>query len=501
MKSLKNLIIPFIIMMVLIIGLVVWSVLKPSDSDVNGSEAESVDLQILYEDVSSIQRIVVHKQDGTTMGFTSEIDSEGIQKFDIIDEAGADEAFTVSENKVLAYVSTLTNFYANSKLTDVQDLSEYGLDNPSFIIDISTFDGVNHTVKLGNKTPDNSYAYVMVDDDTNVYTVASAKLVYSNYGLIEFLSSQMLNIDYSQISTVEFSRRSDSIDLVADCTLDHSTNEPIYHFLSPFQIKASPYFENLVEYVATLEISSYLDIADDELADYGLDNIAYSFTFNMKDGRTITVDFSDNRDGYYYGKSNITDNYFVLSEIQIVGLDTSLMNLIDSYVCYHTASEISSITGTYGDSTFDFQLNVVNTISDPSSVVTLNQRNAIVYTSSQRNRSYAGILFETFATIQIAGIEYDESSSIDDSVASIKYVTTDHNTVNVDFVPRGTDTYYVYIDGEYSCFFIRGDELFANGGTDTFEYGLFEAVELCRTAIDNQIVDVCDIETIAGENS
>ena len=268
------------------------------------------------------------------------------------------------------------------------------------------------------------------------------------------------------------------------------TGVPNYYMIEPFKIEGSPYFSNLIEYAATLEISSFIEIEEDSLAEYGLDDPEYKFTFNMKTGQTIEINLSADMGGIYYGTCTGIDGYFQLSTMQMKGLDYSLLSLIDTYLCYNTASEISSITCTYGDEEFTLALDVDNALSDSNAVANLNMRNCMIRNSS--GRSYAAVLFESLVCIDIGGIEPDAVPT-GDSIMTIKYVTKHYQTITLDFVPRDTDSYYVFMDGEYSSFYIYSRELFKNGGTDTFSYGCWAAYELAQEAIDNAINGTYDI--------
>jgi len=198
--------------------------------------------------------------------------------------------------------------------------------------------------------------------------------------------------------------------------------------------------------------------------------------------------------GYYYGYIDGMDEYFCASENQIKLLDTPALNLIESYVVYVSSDEVSSIRGTYGDISFDFTMDVeeATAISDDTSTVKLDGRNAKIFNSD--GRSYCAIFFESLVTIEIGGIDKDATPS-GEEVCSLTYVLKDYSTKTLSFVQRDTDSYYMLIDGEYTSFYIYGRELFNNGGTDTYSYGVWEAYNLLTEAITNNLNGVYDIPT------
>ena len=129
--------------------------------------------------------------------------------------------------------------------------------------------------------------------------------------------------------------------------------------------------------------------------------------------------------------------------------------------------------------------------SDPESSVKLDNRNAVIYNSE--GRIYASVLYESLATITIGGIDLEAEPSIDDSIMTLTFVTTDYKTIKIDFVPRNDSSYYVMMDDSYSYFYVSSDELFRDGGLDTYNYGVWPAYHLLDTAISENINGVYDI--------
>lgn len=488
MKSLKNLLIPAIVIVVLLIGTILWFKLKPEDAD-STSTSEQTHIDVLTVDLTTVDNVTVDRKSGDQLKFVSSFDSQGVQSWTYA-SVDAKDGVSYSQSSMESYLSIMSSYSASSQVTDATDLSEYGLDDPSYTITINCIDGTSHVVYIGNKTYDEQDCYFMVDDSTQVYVTAVIKCVYGDYTSIDFLDTQLLNIDYSQIDTLEFSRASDGIDLVTNCTINDETGDPQYFVTEPYNIQTSAYFENLAEYIATLEITSYLDIPDDQLSDYGLDNPEYAFIFTMDSGDKIEINLSGDMGGFYYGTCTGVDNYFKVSNQQIQGLETPILTLLSSYVNYVSASNVKNIDVTYGSESFEFDIDTEETISSDDATVTLNGRNAIISDSS--GRTYCAVLFESLACIQIGGIDLEATPS-GNSAMTISYLMKNGDSKEVSLIERDNESYYVMIDGEYSGFFIYAEEIFNDGGTDTYSYGVWAAYELLSTAIDNSIGGVYDI--------
>ena len=71
--------------------------------------------------------------------------------------------------------------------------------------------------------------------------------------------------------------------------------------------------------------------------------------------------------------------------------------------------------------------------------------------------------------------------------------TKTYVTYKIDFVKRDESSYYVFVDGEYSYFYVDNAELFAYGGKNTYAYGAWAAYQLLDTAIKENVGGIYDI--------
>ena len=181
-------------------------------------------------------------------------------------------------------------------------------------------------------------------------------------------------------------------------------------------------------------------------------------------------------------------------ENQIDGVDLQDTILIDPYICYCYAKNISSITGVYGSKSFKFALQVSDSdsIVSDNSVVTLDGRNAKISDSS--GRSYCSLLFESIACIKIGGIEIaDKAKPSSAAELSLTFIEKNYATSVYEFYRRDLDTYYVFKDGEYMNFYVYATEIFNDGGTDTYSYGYWRAYELLNQAITDNRNGIYDL--------
>lgn len=488
MKSVKNLLIPFIVMVVLLAVAIVTIVINTKDSGTEETDTAGSE-NVIDVNPSLMSSIEVLNRDGTGIGFQAALDDTGSPVWTLLDKYSSD--VPLNNEAVTSWAYMLGNFMSDGNIGDSSqyNLADYGLADPQYTVIITQYDGSVSKVFVGNKTATGNDCYFMVEGNPNIYTVVASKYTYCGFQLIDFLATVTLGIDYNLLSTVEFKRDLDGIDLVASCTL-YETGDPTYNAISPFEIECSPYFVTLIDNIARLEITSFVDIPDDMLSDYGIEDPYYEFTFTMSDGRVITLNLSSAINGYYYGTSNIVDGYFKISEFQIENLDTQLMMLLSSYLVYYPATDMSKITGTYGDETFTYDISTTGSISAEDATARVNMRDARIFTSE--GRSYAAILYESLITISVSDVDAEADPEYDPEI-EFTFITTNYQTIVLSFVPRDNNSYYAFLNGEYTTFVVPASELFNDSGTDTYNYGAWTAYELTVEAIDNSINGIYDI--------
>lgn len=490
MRSFKGLIVPLIIMILLVIGVIVYFVV----SSYNPNETASTDpVTLLADPMEDLVSVGVNKKEPGAVSTSVLIKTEDSIGYDFeYDGEDKDSKAAYSSSKMSSFVSALISYYADY-VSDAVSLSEYGLEDPEYTVVLTLKNGDVHKVNIGNLTPDSTKVYVKLDGDSKVYTVPAIKREYAAYKASDFLDSQILDLDYSMMSSVRFIRTSDGLDLKADVSFDNNDMAPSFHITSPVDIRSSSLFGTFIDYLAKLRITSYIDIAADDLRSYGLTEPAFKVIFLNKDGSEKKIYLSKNMAGYYYGYIDGTKDYFKISEYDLKLLDAPVLSYMEAYVMYFTASEVSSVKGVYGDESFEFSLAVKDdeAISDEHSIVELNGRNAKIV--NNEGRSYCAMFFESLACMEIGGLEQDVQPVLSNPVCSITFITSNYQTYLLEFVKRGDGSYHVFINGEYSGFYVYDKVLFNNGGQDTYSYGVWEAYKLLNTAISENTSGVYNI--------
>lgn len=492
MKSAKNLLIPFVIMILLAIGVVVFFAI---DRNRNNAQATTtyVSVDLLYVSPVDIDSVsVLHKEKGVNVKIEKKTSSSGS---DVYTYSGSDKGQeSYSQSEMATYVDMLTSFVGCTLVSENANLAEFGLDNPSYTITINKTDGTSNVLLIGNLAPDPSYCYLCAKGSSTVYLVSVDKYRYASKEAKDFLDSSIIDVALSEISTVRFVRKADSLDITASLIYDESSESFSFKVIKPFETQSSAYFDRLIERVCSIEANEYEDATTENLAKFGLGTPRFSFTIQSKSGRSYNLDFSQATGGFYYGRLNQTGKIFKISSDKLESIESPLLVLISDYVFYDTCDNVDSVECTGNDKKFVIKMDVQKgkAISDDSSTVTLDGRNAKV--SSSEGRSYAAMLYETIFCINVGGVE--ENAIISSSavpVTSIRIFDRNHSSTVYDFYKRSEDTCYVCKNGEYTKFYVYNTELYNDGGTDTYNYGIWPAYEILTKAITDSINGVYDI--------
>ncbi len=498
MKSGKSLIVPLVILLILIIGVVVYYAVSGSNNSAVVTEPSTVDA--LYIGISEVKSVTVTSSDPTMPEIRVDVitNDDGSQKF-VYSGSDADPEEMYSEVKMSNFVNVLTNYSSAAIVSENANMSEFGLDNPEHTVIIETLSGSTSKISFGNISYSGEYCYIRVAGGSTVYSVPVGKLDYVSYKSLDFIDTIVLNIEQENLSQIEYLRKTDDLDFTVLCSADDSGNVS-YSFTAPFTFKSSSYFVTLITDICNLNITEYVDISDDEISNYKLDDPEYTFILTEINGNITVVYLSENIAGYYYGFIKGSDKYFSINDDFIHGLELPSFQYLDAYVSYYQASEITTLKGSYEGKTFELKINAdaEGSISGDDADCTLDGRNAKIFNSE--GRSYCAVLFESFACMEIGGIDVDGvPDTSTDPVVVIEYTTTQYESHKIEFYTRSDNSYYVVKDGEYMKIFVYAKELFNDGGTDTYNYGVWAAYELLKTSIDNNISGVYDIPDATTE--
>lgn len=491
MKSLRKLLIPFVVLILLIVVTVISVFVK------NKTEGPIIDTYAFSTEIWEISSLRVTKKYDSNLLFTSETDSQGNVLWNVYVDDVLYEDSVLDNSLISEYVNTLSNYLSDSVLdVDNVNLSEYGLSDPDYRIELINIDGTVKVFNIGFLTYDGSQCYFCEDGSNVVYLMDSTKRSTCSDNISSFLSLSIVSLDYSDISLIGFSRKSDSLSIQATPVI--SEDSVYFDITSPVKCESGSNFKMMIDSLISLSAESFLDIDDSQLSLYGLVDPEFVFDITRSNGSVVQYAFSSSKNGYYYGCCSLIEGYFVVENSQLVCMEAPVVTYVSNYVYYCEATDVSSVTCTYGNQSFIFSNITSYPLSDSRSSYTVDERNPKIYTSG--GICYGELLFNSMVTIEIGGIEINSDISYSMPAFSLRFVNKDFSYVDILFIERDNYSYYVFIDDplrdhEYTGFYVFADELFKDGGTNLDSYGVWATYELFNTAVYNSINGVYDIPT------
>ena len=245
-------------------------VAKQEAADTESAEGENPEIiSIASADVKSIKFVIDKKE------VTFEKDGDSWVKSD---ETG----FPVDQDKIDTLVSSLNSIKAERTLENVEDASEYELDQPDNTITVTTEDGETTVIQLGMENDSTSQEYIDLNKDSStVYVVSNSTFSSFEGTLYDFAKSGVFpTVDSSTVSKISVDGKDSSYVVEKDknnfwnITGDGETEKAD-------SAKAT----SLASTLSSVAYASYVNYncAEDELSQYGLD----------KPYAEITVDYQE----------------------------------------------------------------------------------------------------------------------------------------------------------------------------------------------------------------
>lgn len=127
------------------------------------------------ENDTSVDLVSLETDDITAVSFTADQNKVEFDKKDDSWTEKSDANFPVNQDTVDSAVKGVASLTADQEISDVEDMSQYDLDNPQNTITLTTADG-DTSLQIGMESSNNQYYVKKEDDDKNVYLVSSSSI-------------------------------------------------------------------------------------------------------------------------------------------------------------------------------------------------------------------------------------------------------------------------------------------------------------------------------------
>lgn len=249
----------------------------------SGDETEEYTDTVIYSvDTGSVSNIT-WTYNGETVGLSLSDDGW------VYDE---DDACPIDQDYPSMMLSYLSSVSASKTIENVDDLSEYGLDEPACSVTVTADETTQ--LLIGNETGLGGEYYLSLGDG-NVYLVDDGVLDYFHYGLYDVVQTESIP-SMSDVTgfTVNGETRNLELEYIEDSGIAYS--DTFTWFLADGDGRlavSNDSAENFIGLITGLSWSACVDYSadDDELAAYGLDEPAAVVTVNYIE--TVTVETSE----------------------------------------------------------------------------------------------------------------------------------------------------------------------------------------------------------------
>lgn len=414
---------------------------------------EAAALQLSSFDSDAVTKLVIHTPE---LDYT--IDKDDNSQWQVA-EGDAMHINTYYIDALCTYGCSLT---ATKDLgtADSDKLKTYGLSDPiSITYYTSDADKPEKTLYIGGQNPTKSSFYVMQDDDDHVYLADANTAGYLYVTKTQMRYRYLMDDKSSDILKLTLQRNGETVYTFEDTSgnSDYKLTEPLKTPIAVNNANLSTLFIQLTE----LEADDFgdSDVTEDKYAEYGFDKPAYTFQFTQATGEVTTLlvqDFDPLTSSYVDCLHKETNEILKLDSSYLGFLQKNASDYMDDTVCYFSISEVSALTmqyhGSFNDKTIDIDDSF--TFDDASTTYSCNGKS---FNSDDTELTEA---FKTFYTA-LSEISYESLDTSAQAPADtepalhLEYTMLDGSTHVADLVKKDDNTYWAFIDGEFTHAVVR----------------------------------------------
>lgn len=420
---------------------------------------EAAALQICSFDSDEITKLDLHTAE---QDYTVEIDAD---TNNWVVTSGED--LYINTYYITALCTYGSNLTASEDLgaVDEETLKKYGLSDPVSITYYNT-EETAWTIYVGSQTATGEYFYVMKGGSDHVYLVDSDVAGYLAVTETQLRYRYVVQDTSSDICRLALTNGDNVV-------YDLEKTDGTWVMTVPYQIPISldnSKISSLIISIQQLEADDFgdNDIGEDDYAEYGFDNPAYTFEFEQEDGTKTTLLFEE----YDPLVVSFVDCLNVQTG-EILIFDSSYLSFLqaktDDYLVdtlYKPGIEtVTSMTiqyhGSYNDQTLNFE-----TEFDLDSENVIYSCDGTDFSDSEDAVIAFQEFFEAAANLNYEQIRNDAEEpeyNANNVALRLTYTLNDGTVHTVELVPYEDNNYWAYIDGVFSHVLVRQKTLSNNG--------------------------------------
>lgn len=313
------------------------------------------------ENDTSVDLVSLEADDITAVSFTADQNEVEFDKKDDSWTEKSDANFPVNQDTVDSAVKGVASLTADQEISDVEDMSQYDLDNPQNTITLTTADG-DTSLQIGMESSNNQYYVKKEDDDKNVYLVSSSSIEPFMGTLYDFAESGTFpSVTSATITDVKVDKEN-SYELTQDAdnlfwnVSDGKTTE------KADTTKAG----TVTSAVGSLAYDKFVDYNCTDDSKYGFDNpyavITVKYTEEEQETQTVektlTIYVGDETGDDRYVKVDDSKEVYTITKDSLTDiLDSTMSDFYNLTVSYVSSNDLDSLEVQSADG--DHTINIV----------------------------------------------------------------------------------------------------------------------------------------------
>lgn len=313
------------------------------------------------ENDTSVDLVSLEADDITAVSFTADQNEVEFDKKDDSWTEKSDANFPVNQDTVDSAVKGVASLTADQEISDVEDMSQYDLDNPQNTITLTTADG-DTSLQIGMESSNNQYYVKKEDDDKNVYLVSSSSIEPFMGTLYDFAESGTFpSVTSATITDVKVDKEN-SYELTQDAdnlfwnVSDGKTTE------KADTTKAG----TVTSAIGSLAYDKFVDYNCTDDSKYGFDDpyavITVKYTEDEQETQTVektlTIYVGDETGDDRYVKVDDSKEVYTITKDSLTDiLDSTMSDFYNLTVSYVSSNDLDSLEVQSADG--DHTINVV----------------------------------------------------------------------------------------------------------------------------------------------
>ena len=313
------------------------------------------------ENDTSVDLVSLEEDDITAVSFTADQNEVEFDKKDDSWTEKSDANFPVNQDTVDSAVKGVASLTADQEISDVEDMSQYDLDNPQNTITLTTADG-DTSLQIGMESSNNQYYVKKEDDDKNVYLVSSSSIEPFMGTLYDFAESGTFpSVTSATITDVKVDKEN-SYELTQDAdnlfwnVSDGKTTE------KADTTKAG----TVTSAVGSLAYDKFVDYNCTDDSKYGFDDpyavITVKYTEDEQETQTVektlTIYVGDEAGDDRYVKVDDSKEVYTITKDSLTDiLDSTMSDFYNLTVSYVSSNDLDSLEVQSADG--DHTINIV----------------------------------------------------------------------------------------------------------------------------------------------